>query len=168
MKKGEKIIRIVLTGGGTGGHIYPGIAVADEIKAIAKERNIAVDIYWIGSSRGMDYSIIEKCLERTGGSIKQFYGIPCGKLRRYFSLQNITDLFRIIGGFFKAVQLLKKINPDVVFSKGGFVSVPPCKAAKLLCIPYYTHECDFTQGLATRLNSKNAKNILISYEDTKK
>ncbi|MFA6937523.1 MAG: undecaprenyldiphospho-muramoylpentapeptide beta-N-acetylglucosaminyltransferase [Treponema sp.] len=168
MKKGEKIIRIVLTGGGTGGHIYPGIAVADEIKAIAKERNIAVDIYWIGSSRGMDYSIIEKCLERTGGSIKQFYGIPCGKLRRYFSLQNITDLFRIIGGFFKAVQLLKKINPDVVFSKGGFVSVPPCKAAKLLCIPYYTHECDFTPGLATRLNSKNAKNILISYEDTKK
>src|SRR5574344_2116581 len=168
MKEGEKTIRIVLTGGGTGGHIYPGIAVADEIKSISKERNISIEIYWIGSSRGMDYSIIEKCLENNGGSIKQFYGIPCGKLRRYFSLQNITDLFRIIGGFFKAVHLLKKIKPDVVFSKGGFVSVPPCKAAKLLNIPYYTHECDFTPGLATRLNSKNAKNILISYEDTKK
>ncbi len=159
-------LKIVFAGGGTGGHIYPGIAVADALVAQAKERNIPVEIYWIGNKDGMDRNIVTKNYLMEGGSITKFYGIPCGKLRRYFSFQNFVDLFKIIGGFFASVRLLRKIKPDCVFSKGGFVSVPPCRAAKMLHIPYYTHECDFTPGLATRLNSKGAKNILVSYSET--
>src|SRR5574344_7073 len=168
MIRGEKVMRIVFTGGGTGGHIYPGIAVADEVRSLFLQNNIPVDIYWIGSNQGMDQSLIEKNLVSAGGPITAFYGIPCGKLRRYLSLSNVTDLFKIIAGYFKAVHLLRVLKPAVLFSKGGFVSVPPCRAARLLHIPYYTHECDFTPGLATRLNSKGAKNIFVSYEDTKK
>ena len=168
MNRGEKTFRIVFTGGGTGGHIYPGIAVADEVRSLFLQNNIPVDIYWIGSNQGMDQSLIEKNLISAGGPITAFYGIPCGKLRRYLSFSNITDLFKIIAGYFKAVHLLRVLKPAVLFSKGGFVSVPPCRAARLLHIPYYTHECDFTPGLATRLNSKGAKNIFVSYEETEK
>lgn len=166
MKSKNDVIRIVFAGGGTGGHIYPGIAVADETKTLFEEMGKSVEIYWIGSKSGMDASLVEKNLIENGGSITKFYGIPCGKLRRYLSFQNFTDLFKIVAGYFKSIHLLLKIKPDVVFSKGGFVSVPPCRAAKLLHIPYYTHECDFTPGLATRLNSKAAKNILVTYRET--
>ncbi len=163
-----KTYKIVFAGGGTGGHIYPGIAVADEVKNIFNENNIPVKIYWIGSSRGMDKNLVEKNLTSKGGSIDEFVGIPCGKLRRYFSWQNFTDLFRIIAGYFKAKKFLKAIKPDILFSKGGFVSVPPCRAARKLHIPFYTHECDFTPGLATRLNSKVASGIFLTYDETKK
>ena len=159
---------IVITGGGTGGHIFPGIAVADKILEIAKSKNLEIEIFWIGNNSGMDKNLVEKNLISNGGSITSFYGIPSGKLRRYFSLKNFTDLFKIIAGFFKALKILRKIKPLCVFSKGGFVSVPPCFAAKILKIPYFTHECDFTPGLATKLNSKGAKNILLSYNETKK
>lgn len=159
---------LVITGGGTGGHIYPGIAVADKIREIAKDKNLDLDIYWIGNKLGMDKTIVEKNLISQGGSINSFFGIPSGKLRRYFSFKNFIDLFKIIAGFFSAVHVLRKIKPVCLFSKGGFVSVPPCAAAKLLKIPYFTHECDFTPGLATKLNSSGAKNIFLSYSDTKK
>ncbi len=164
----NKKIKVVFAGGGTGGHIYPGIAVADATKALAAERDLDVDIYWIGNEKGMDRDIVEKNLLSSGGSITEFIGIPCGKLRRYLSWDNIKDLFKIASGYFKAKKILKKLNPDCLFSKGGFVSVPPCRAAKSRKIPYYTHECDFTPGLATKLNSGSAKRILVSYEDTKK
>ncbi len=159
-------MRIVFAGGGTGGHIYPGIAVADETKAYAEGHRIPVEIYWIGNRAGMDRAIVEKNLLSEGGSITAFIGIPCGKLRRYISLQNFVDIFKIGAGFFKALWVLMKLKPDCLFSKGGFVSVPPCRAARLLRIPYYTHECDFTPGLATRLNAKGARRILLSYEET--
>lgn len=166
---GEKSkLKIVFAGGGTGGHIFPGIAVADELKELASQSSVPLEIIWIGNKKGMDYSIIEKNLISNGGSISSFYGIPCGKLRRYFSLQNFIDLFRIFFGFVKSFFILKKLKPAFLFSKGGFVSVSPCFACKLLKIPYFTHECDFTPGLATRLNSKGAKNILVSYSDTLK
>ena len=129
---------VVFAGGGTGGHIYPGIAVADALVSEAKARGINVKVHWIGSSSGMDKSIVEKNLVSEGGSISEFHGISCGKLRRYFSLQNFSDLFKIAAGFFESVHLLKKIKPDFVFSKGGFVSVPPCRAASLLHIPFLT------------------------------
>ena len=161
-------LKIVFAGGGTGGHIYPGIAVADSLKALAESKGLSVEIYWIGNGSGMDRDIVEKNLVSAGGSITEFLGIPCGKLRRYFSLRNFVDIFKIAGGFFKSLSLLKKIKPDVLFSKGGFVSVPPCRAAKMLHIPYYTHECDFTPGLATKLNSGGAKNIFVSYEESSK
>lgn len=159
-------MKVVFAGGGTGGHIYPGIAVADALAASAKERCVNLEIYWIGNSSGMDRDILSKSLVDAGGSINSFYGIPSGKLRRYFSLQNIADLFKIFAGFVKALFILQRIKPDCLFSKGGFVSVPPCLAAKILHIPYYTHECDFTPGLATRLNAKGAKNIFVSYKET--
>lgn len=159
---------ICFTGGGTAGHIYPGLAVADELKALAASNNKELKIYWIGCSKGMDKNIVEKALGPDGKpTADKFYGIPSGKLRRYLSLKNLTDLFRIAGGFFSAFHILRKVKPALLFSKGGFVSVPPCLAAHLLGIPVYTHECDFTLGLANRLNFKSADYMFVSYEETK-
>ncbi|MCQ2588884.1 MAG: undecaprenyldiphospho-muramoylpentapeptide beta-N-acetylglucosaminyltransferase [Treponema sp.] len=167
MKLNENVV--AFTGGGTGGHIYPGLAVADELKNIAKENNKELSIIWIGCSKGMDKNIVEKGMGSDGKAIADnFYGIPSGKLRRYLSWQNFTDLFRIVGGYFSARKVLRKTKPAVLFSKGGFVSVPPCLAAKHLGIPVFTHECDFTLGLANRLNFKSAKTMFVSYEETKK
>lgn len=159
---------VFFTGGGTAGHIYPGLAVADELKALASSNNKELKICWIGCSKGMDRNIVEKALGPDGKpTADKFYGIPSGKLRRYFSLKNLTDLFRIAGGFFAAFHILRKAKPVLLFSKGGFVSVPPCLAAHLLHIPVYTHECDFTLGLANRLNFKSADFMFVSYEETK-
>ena len=159
---------VAFTGGGTGGHIYPGLAVADELKNIAKSNNHKISIIWIGCSKGMDKNIVEKGMGSDGTPIADmFYGIPSGKLRRYLSWQNFTDLFRIIGGYFAARKVLRKTKPAVLFSKGGFVSVPPCLAAKHLGIPVFSHECDFTLGLANRINFKSAKIMFVSYEETK-
>lgn len=159
---------ICFTGGGTGGHIYPGLAVVDEIKSIFKKNNKQINTIWIGCSKGMDSNIVSKAVDSDGNkSIDKFYGIPSGKLRRYFSMKNFSDVFKIIGGFFAALFILRKEKPAVLFSKGGFVSVPPCLAAKILKIPVYTHECDFTLGLANRINFKSAKKMFVSYEETK-
>lgn len=160
---------VFFTGGGTAGHIYPGLAVADELKALAASNNKELKICWIGCSKGMDRNIVEKACGADGKpTADKFYGIPSGKLRRYLSLKNLTDLFRIAGGFFAAFHILRKAKPAVLFSKGGFVSVPPCLAAHLLHIPVYTHECDFTLGLANRLNFKSADCMFVSYEETRK
>ena len=158
---------VVFTGGGTGGHIYPGLAVVDELRNKINSTKIDgkspdVKIVWIGSSKGMDKDVVEK-----SGSVDNFIGIPCGKLRRYFSFQNFVDLFKIFAGFVSAFFQLAKLKPVVIFSKGGFVSVPACYSGKLLKIPVITHECDFSTGLATRLNLKVAENLLVSYEETK-
>ena len=159
---------VFFTGGGTGGHIYPGLAVADELKAISKSNNHNISINWICCSKGMDKNIVDKATGPDGNkTVDKFYGIPSGKLRRYFSLKNFSDLFRIAGGFFAAYHILRKNKPAVLFSKGGFVSVPPCLAARLLHIPVYTHECDFTLGLANRLNFKSADCMFVSYDETK-
>lgn len=168
MSSKEEIIKIAFAGGGTGGHIYPGLAVADELRNLCRKNNKKIKIYWIGNSRGMDKDIVSKNVDSYGEkSADVFYGIPSGKLRRYLSFKNFLDLFKIFAGFVSSFFILLKIKPDVLFSKGGFVSVPPCISAKLLKIPVYTHECDFTPGLATRINSKSAKHILLSYEETK-
>ena len=156
---------VVFTGGGTGGHIYPGLAVADELKKL----DPALRIVWFGSSSGRDREMV--CAnknERGLPSADSFVGIPSGKLRRYFSLSNVLDLFKVIAGFFVSLFYLAKIKPAAVFSKGGFVSVPPCAAAKFLRVPVYTHECDFSPGLATRINSRFASRILLSYEESRR
>ena len=152
----------VFAGGGTGGHIYPGLAVADELRALAKKHSEDITIIWLGNSRGMDRELVEK-----SGSVDAFYGIPSGKLRRYVSFRNFIDLFKIGAGLVVSFFRLLRIQPAVVFSKGGFVSVTPCMVAHLLHIPVYTHECDFTPGLATKINSRFATKILVSYEATK-
>jgi UDP-N-acetylglucosamine--N-acetylmuramyl-(pentapeptide) pyrophosphoryl-undecaprenol N-acetylglucosamine transferase len=166
-KEDTAILTVVFAGGGTGGHIYPGLAVADELKAAAERGGKTIRICWLGCSSGMDRTIVEKNVNKDGiKSADEFYGIPAGKLRRYFSFKNIADVFKISAGFFASLAVLIKLKPAVLFSKGGFVSVPPCAAAGILHIPVYTHECDFTPGLATKLNSRSAKHILLSYKET--
>ena len=166
MKLNQNVV--AFTGGGTGGHIYPGLAVADELRGMAQKDNNQISINWIGCSKGMDGQLVKKAVGPDGApTADAFYGIPSGKLRRYLSWQNFTDLFRIIGGYFAARRILKKLRPAFLFSKGGFVSVPPVLAAKHLGIPVFTHECDFTLGLANRLNFKSADTMFVSYEETK-
>jgi UDP-N-acetylglucosamine--N-acetylmuramyl-(pentapeptide) pyrophosphoryl-undecaprenol N-acetylglucosamine transferase len=148
------MIHIAFTGGGTGGHIYPGLAVA-----AALQKLIPCRIFWIGSASGMDRSLVS----RAG---LEFFGIPAGKLRRYFSFKNISDILKIGAGFFAARRLLKREKPALLFSKGGFVSVPPCMAAASLGIPVFTHESDYSPGLATRINIRFARQILTAYEET--
>ena len=160
--------KICFTGGGTGGHIYPGLAVLDELRVKFQENNISLYTIWIGCSKGMDKNIVSKAKDMNNQPcVDKFYGIPSGKLRRYFSLKNISDIFRIIGGFFTSLIIMVKEKPAALFSKGGFVSVPPCLAAKILKIPVYTHECDFTLGLANKINLKSASKMFVSYEETK-
>ena len=148
------MISIAFTGGGTGGHIYPGLAIASWM-----EKQYPYRIFWIGSGAGMDRDLVE----RAG---LEFFGVPSGKLRRYFSLRNFSDVFKVLAGFFAARRILKKEKPSLLFSKGGFVSVPPCAAAKSLKIPVFTHESDYSPGLATRINTRFAEKIFLSYNES--
>jgi UDP-N-acetylglucosamine--N-acetylmuramyl-(pentapeptide) pyrophosphoryl-undecaprenol N-acetylglucosamine transferase len=155
------MVTIAFTGGGTGGHIYPGLAVAEEIFRRFAGRDCR--IFWIGSGSGMDRSLVE-------GAGLEFFGVPAGKLRRYFSLKTIPDFFRVIAGYFAARRILKRQKADLLFSKGGFVSVPPCAAASSLGIPVFTHESDYSPGLATRINLRavlrTGGRVFTAYEDT--
>lgn len=148
------MVHIAFTGGGTGGHIYPGLAVAVYLQKIMPCR-----IFWIGFSGKMDQAIVER-----GGL--EFYGIPAGKLRRCISIQNLLDLFKAAAGFFAARRILKRERPALLFSKGGFVSVPPVLAAALMKIPIHTHESDFSPGLATKINARFAACVWTAYEET--
>jgi len=168
MNKKHGAIKVAFAGGGTGGHIYPGLGVADALRALCAKNGVDVKIFWIGNASGMDRNIVEKNVDAFGKrSADAFYGIPSGKLRRYFSFRNFLDVFKILAGFLSSFFILLRLKPALLFSKGGFVSVPPCIAARLLGIPVFTHECDFTPGLATRINAGFAKNILVSFEKTK-
>jgi UDP-N-acetylglucosamine--N-acetylmuramyl-(pentapeptide) pyrophosphoryl-undecaprenol N-acetylglucosamine transferase len=150
------MVNIAFTGGGTGGHIYPGLAVAAHLRPRYR-------VFWIGSRTGMDRTLVE-------GAGLEFFGIPAGRLRRYVSLKTIPDAFRVAAGFFAARKILKKERPALLFSKGGFVSVPPCAAAASLGIPVFTHESDYSPGLATRLNARFVRRgpglIFTACEDT--
>ncbi|MDR0719722.1 MAG: undecaprenyldiphospho-muramoylpentapeptide beta-N-acetylglucosaminyltransferase [Treponema sp.] len=148
------MISVAFTGGGTGGHIYPGLAVAARLKQLLPCR-----IFWLGADRGLDRSIVED-------AGLEFFDIPVGKLRRYFSLKNVSDVFMIASGFFKARKILKTEKPALLFSKGGFVSVPPCAAAFSLKIPVFSHESDLSPGLATRINLRFSQKIFIPYKET--
>jgi len=145
--------KIVLTGGGTAGHVSPNIALFFYL------RKAAYEITYIGSKKG-----IEKNLIADYGL--PYVGISTGKLRRYFDLKNFTDPFRVINGFREARSFLKKYRPDVVFSKGGFVSVPVVRAAGSLKIPCIIHESDMTPGLANKLCFGAAKKICCNFPET--
>ena len=123
--------KIVLTGGGTAGHVTPNIALLPSLK----EEGFQVS--YIGSYEGIEKRLIEDF-------DIPYYGISTGKFRRYFDLKNFSDPFRVIKGYRQALQLLKEIKPDIVFSKGGFVSVPVVRAAAALKIPCIIHESDMT------------------------
>ena len=145
--------KIVLTGGGTAGHCYPNLALVPTLESTG------YDITYIGSYTGIEKSLVE-------AEGIRYYGIATGKLRRYFDLKNFTDPFRVIKGFVEAKHLLRVLSPDVVFSKGGFVSVPVVKAAASLKIPVVIHESDMTPGLANKLSYGSAKKICCSFRQT--
>ncbi len=145
---------IVFTGGGTGGHVYPALAVLDELAKHGGHR-----IVWIGSGSELERRIL-------AGRDLRYYGIRTGKLRRYFSLQNFLDFFKILVGFIASLFIMLRERPSLVFSKGGYVSVPPAAAARLVGIPVFTHESDLRPGLATRINARFAARIFISFDLT--
>jgi UDP-N-acetylglucosamine--N-acetylmuramyl-(pentapeptide) pyrophosphoryl-undecaprenol N-acetylglucosamine transferase len=142
-----------LTGGGSAGHVIPHIALLPLLQSQGYK------IQYIGSKNGIEKEIIEK-------AAIPYHAIHSGKLRRYFSLKNFADPFRILAGYFESVKILRKIKPDCVFSKGGFVSVPVVFAAKHLKIPVVLHESDYTPGLANRLCIPKAQRICVSFQDT--
>lgn len=146
---------IAFTGGGTGGHIYPGLAVIEAIK----KQDPDISIFWIGS--GKDHE--RRAVEQAG---IPYHAIASGKLRRSFSLKNFTDIFNIIRGIFQAKKILQELNADLLFSKGGYVSVPPCIAAKQIGIPVLTHESDVSPGLATKINLRFADKLIASWDAT--
>ena len=147
--------KIVLTGGGTAGHVTPNIALIPGLK----ERGF--DILYIGSYEGMEKGLIEK-------ENIPYSGIATGKLRRYLSFKNVTDIGNVFKGYFEAKKLLKEYRPDIVFSKGGFVSVPVVKAAARLKIPVILHESDMTPGLANKLCYSSAVKTCCNFPETLK
>ena len=145
--------KIVLTGGGTAGHVTPNIALLPKLK------EAGYSISYIGSYDGIEKKLIEDCHI-------PYHGISSGKLRRYFSWKNFTDPFRVLAGFGQARKVLHKIDPDIVFSKGGFVSVPVVLAAKKLRIPVIIHESDITPGLANKIAMRSASKICCNFPET--
>ncbi len=145
--------RIVLTGGGTAGHVTPNIALLPKLK------DLGYDIHYIGSYNGIEKKLIEAC-------DIPYYGISSGKLRRYFDLKNFSDPFKVLKGFSEASKLLKELQPDVVFSKGGFVSVPVVIAAGRRKIPVVIHESDMTPGLANKLSFPSASKVCCNFPET--
>ena len=147
--------RIILTGGGTAGHVTPNMAL------VPKLIDEGYAISYIGSYNGME----KKLIEDIG---IPYYGISSGKLRRYFDIKNFSDPFRVIKGYFEAAKLLSKLKPDVVFSKGGFVTVPVVFAAKRKKIPVIIHESDMTPGLANKLSIPSASKVCCNFPETVK
>lgn len=147
--------KIVLTGGGTAGHVTPNLALLPSLKAAGYE------ITYMGSYDGIEKKLISDF-------DIPYVGISTGKFRRYFDPKNFTDPFRVIKGFSEAKKFLKQYKPDVVFSKGGFVSVPVVRAAAVLGIPCVIHESDMTPGLANKLCIPVAKKVCCNFPETLK
>ena len=147
--------RIILTGGGTAGHVTPNIALLPRLK------ELQYDIHYIGSYNGIEKDLIEPFHI-------PYHGISSGKLRRYFSMKNFTDPFRVLKGFYEANKLIKTLKPDVIFSKGGFVSVPVVMAGKRNHVPTIIHESDITPGLANKLSMPSATKICCNFPETLK
>lgn len=145
--------KIVLTGGGTAGHVTPNIALLPSL------RQAGFEITYMGSYDGIEKRLISDF-------DIPYIGISTGKFRRYLDPKNLTDPFRVIKGFAEARKHLKKIQPDIVFSKGGFVSVPVVRAASSLKIPCIVHESDMTPGLANKLCIPVARKICCNFPET--
>ncbi len=151
-------MKIVLTGGGSGGHFYPLIAVAEEVKLLAQEKDILhLELFYMAPTHYDEKALFDNQIK--------FVSVPAGKMRRYFSLENFLDIFKTFFGFFIALYKLFSLYPDVVFSKGGYPAVPVVLAAKVLRIPVVVHESDTVPGRANRLTSKYANRIAISFKE---
>lgn len=147
--------KILLTGGGTAGHVTPNIALVPYLKEAGFE------IEYMGSYNGIEKTLIE-------AQGIPYYGISSGKLRRYLDVKNLTDPFRILKGLREAKKYMKEHKPDIVFSKGGFVSVPVIFAASDAGIPVVIHESDLTPGLANKLSIPKASKICYNFPETEK
>ncbi len=147
--------RIILTGGGTAGHVTPNIALLPTL------RELNYDIHYIGSYNGIERKLIEEM-------DIPYYGIDSGKLRRYFDPKNFTDPFKVLHGYKQARKLIKRLKPDVIFSKGGFVTVPVVISAHRKHIPVIIHESDMTPGLANKLCIPSADKVCCNFPETMK
>ena len=148
-----KTKKIVLTGGGTAGHITPNLALLPYLKAEGYE------IVYIGSEKGIERTLIE-------AEGIPYYSISTGKLRRYLSKENIKDMFRVVKGIAEAKKLIKRLKPDLVFSKGGFVAVPVVLGAKSNNVPVIIHESDITPGLANKIAMPSARVVCSTFPET--
>jgi len=144
--------KIIMTGGGSAGHVTPNLALIPKLKMLGYE------IQYIGTKAGIERKIIE------GENIK-YFSISSGKLRRYFDMKNFSDPLKVIKGFFEAKRIMKIEKPDIVFSKGGFVSVPVVLAAYLSKVPVIAHECDITPGLANKLAAPYCTKVCVTFPE---
>lgn len=147
--------RIMLSGGGTGGSVTPLIALAEELK----RQDETLEFLWVGTKKGVEFTIVEE-------AAIPFFGISSGKLRRYFSFRNFTDLILIIIGFCQSVILLWRWQPSVLISAGSFVAVPLTWAAWLMRIPVLVHQMDITPGLANKLMAPFAKVVTVTFRQS--
>ena len=148
--------RIVLTGGGTAGHVSPNQAL---IPHLLEE---GWDIHYIGTKNGIERTLIEPMQGVT------YHAVSSGKLRRYFDWKNFTDPFRVIAGAFQSIGVIGRLKPNVVFSKGGFVSVPVVFGAAICGVPVVMHESDITPGLANKLCKPFAKSVCTTFPECAK
>jgi len=145
--------RIVLTGGGTAGHVTPHLSLIPKLKTAGYE------IHYIGTECGIEHGMMTKVAGVT------YHAVQCGKLRRYWSVLNFTDPFRVLWGSLQSIRLMAKLKPHICFSKGGFVSVPVVLGAWLWRVPTVCHESDFSPGLANRICAKFANRVATTYAD---
>lgn len=148
-------MKILLTGGGTGGHLIPLLSVAEEIK----KRDPEAEFLFVGPK-----SDFNENLKSAGIEVRE---VNAGKFRRYFSLENFLDIFKVLVGIDEAIFHIWKFKPDVVFSKGGFASVPAVVAAHYLRIPVLTHESDTVPGLSNKLIGRLAKKVFIAFPESR-
>jgi UDP-N-acetylglucosamine--N-acetylmuramyl-(pentapeptide) pyrophosphoryl-undecaprenol N-acetylglucosamine transferase len=157
----KKELSMIFTGGGSGGHVMPAYSMIELVSEYCLKHDIKFCILYIGSKNSIEENI-------TGLHNIPFKRVSTGKLRRYFSLKNLTDIFRIILGFFQSFFILNRIKPHLLFSTGGFVSVPPVIAAKLLKIPVIIHEQTIDAGLANKIAGRFADKICLTFEESSK
>ena len=146
----------MLTGGGTAGHVTPNLALIPPLQAAG------YDVHYIGSEEGIEKQLIQKVPGVT------YHGVKSGKLRRYVDLKNLTDPFRIIAGVFQSAALIRKLKPNIIFSKGGFASVPVVYGGFVNGVPVLIHESDMTPGLANKLSAPVAKKMLCTFPEAAK
>ena len=149
-------MRIILTGGGTAGHVTPHLSI---IPMLQKDGH---EIHYIGTEDGMEAGIISKLDNVT------YHAIPAGKLRRYHDWKNFSDMARVIKGVREARRIIREVKPAIVFSKGGYVGLPVVVAAGELRVPALIHESDMTSGLANKLSLPFAKALLCTFPETAK
>lgn len=154
-----KNLKILLTGGGTGGHFLPLLAVVNELRKIGAERGIDFDFLHIGTNPARERELVEKFHVK-------YDHVAAGKMRRYFSLQNVVDIFKIPWGLGQAYTKVKKFDPDVVFGKGGYASVPVITAAGWQHKKILIHESDTSPGLANRKMAKYATEIALAFSQS--